>query len=98
MPSRGFQSSVDYILTFGVGDLAKIDSVVVEWPNGELTTRKDVAPNQKLVISQPGAVPSRAIATVSTSNSAPPILADVTAPGSSSRTAKIILSTSIASA
>src|SRR5688500_6210161 len=30
MPTRGFQSSVDYVLTFGVGDLDTLDSVTVE--------------------------------------------------------------------
>jgi hypothetical protein len=52
MPSRGFQSSVDYVLTFGIGELEKIDSLVVDWPNGRVTTRTDIAPNQRLVISQ----------------------------------------------
>ncbi|MEX2110763.1 MAG: VCBS repeat-containing protein [Gemmatimonadaceae bacterium] len=52
MPSRGFQSSVEYILTFGVGQLEKLDSVVVEWPDGRMTTRKDVASNQRLVIAK----------------------------------------------
>lgn len=55
MPSRGFQSSVDYVLTFGIGQLGKIDSVVVEWPDGRVSTRKDVAANQRLVIRQAGA-------------------------------------------
>src|SRR5207302_1910397 len=31
-PTRGFQSSVDYILTFGVGLRDKLHSVKVEWP------------------------------------------------------------------
>src|SRR5687767_9365600 len=50
MPSRGFQSSVDYFLTFGIGELEKLDSLVVEWPDGRITTRRDVAPNQRVVI------------------------------------------------
>ncbi len=32
-PSRGFQSSIDYKMTIGLGDIAKIDSVVVQWPD-----------------------------------------------------------------
>ncbi len=32
-PSRGFQSSVDYPLLFGLGKAVQIDSVVVEWPD-----------------------------------------------------------------
>ena len=32
MPNRGFQSSVDFNLLFGLGDKPKIDSLVVIWP------------------------------------------------------------------
>jgi hypothetical protein len=32
-PSRGFQSSVDYKLVFGLGKKAKIDSAVITWPD-----------------------------------------------------------------
>jgi hypothetical protein len=30
IPSRGFQSSMDYVMTFGIGD-KKIDSLQVIW-------------------------------------------------------------------
>ncbi|WP_296621715.1 VCBS repeat-containing protein [Marivirga sp.] len=33
MPSRGFQSSVDYNLHFGLGKISKIDSLKIVWPN-----------------------------------------------------------------
>lgn len=33
VPSRGFQSSVDYTLTFGLGRASKIDSLKIVWPN-----------------------------------------------------------------
>ncbi|GEL09939.1 FG-GAP repeat-containing protein [Flavobacterium glycines] len=33
-PSRGFQSSIDYVMTFGIGN-KKIDSLQVIWPNGK---------------------------------------------------------------
>lgn len=33
VPSRGFQSSVDYVLNFGLGTQDHIDSILVEWPN-----------------------------------------------------------------
>jgi enediyne biosynthesis protein E4 len=36
-PSRGFQSSMDYLLTFGVGVATGIDSVVVQWPDAKRT-------------------------------------------------------------
>lgn len=33
VPSRGFQSSVDYKMVFGLGQKTAIDSIVVIWPN-----------------------------------------------------------------
>ena len=33
-PTRGFQSSVDYVLVFGLGTRHEPDSLVVEWPDG----------------------------------------------------------------
>ena len=35
MPVRGFQSSVDHILHFGLGDIASIDSLLVIWPDSK---------------------------------------------------------------
>jgi hypothetical protein len=37
IPSRGFQSSVDYTLSFGLGKASKIDSIIVEWPDRTLS-------------------------------------------------------------
>src|SRR5207244_10703816 len=55
-PTRGFQSSVDYILTFGAGLLDTIDAVKVEWPDGRVSVRKHAAPNQRLPIAESEAV------------------------------------------
>src|SRR2546427_415946 len=55
-PTRGFQSSVDYILTFGAGLLDTIDAVKVEWPDGRVSVRKHVATNQRLTIRESEAV------------------------------------------
>ena len=33
MPSRGFQSSVEPVMNFGLGNSTLIDSLTVEWPN-----------------------------------------------------------------
>ncbi len=33
IPSRGFQSSVDYKMVFGLGQNPKVDSVVIVWPD-----------------------------------------------------------------
>jgi hypothetical protein len=52
MPSRGFQSSVDYTLTFGIGQIDTVASVTVEWPDGRVSMLKDVTANQRLRVRQ----------------------------------------------
>ncbi|AWV99945.1 VCBS repeat-containing protein [Arcticibacterium luteifluviistationis] len=37
MPSRGFQSSTAYPLTFGLGDWTEIDSTEIIWPNNTIS-------------------------------------------------------------
>ncbi len=44
IPSRGFESSMDYVMTFGIGN-KKIDSLQVIWPNGKLEKIDKVTPN-----------------------------------------------------
>ena len=53
-PTRGFQSSVDYVLTFGLGRRDSLDSVKVEWPDraGRVSLLTHVAANQRLTIRQ----------------------------------------------
>ena len=51
MPSRGFQSSVDPRLHFGLGTM-DIDSLTVRWPDGRTETRTSVAPNQFMTLRQ----------------------------------------------
>jgi hypothetical protein len=51
-PTRGFQSSVDYTLTFGVGRVDVLDSVVVAWPDGRMSGLSRVGTNRLLTIRQ----------------------------------------------
>lgn len=51
-PSRGFQSSVDYVLTFGLGKVDTVPSVTVEWPDGRVSRLVTVAANQRLTVRQ----------------------------------------------
>jgi len=51
-PSRGFQSSMDYVMTIGLGAKDHIDSLEVLWPNDQKTILRDVAVNQKLELRQ----------------------------------------------
>ena len=48
MPVRGFQSSVEQILNFGLGKSSKIDSVVVIWNDDKKQVLRNVKPNQIL--------------------------------------------------
>ena len=51
-PTRGFQSSVDYILTFGLGKIDKVQSVTVNWPDGRVSSMKNIAANQRITVKQ----------------------------------------------
>lgn len=74
MPSRGFQSSMDYTLTFGLGSIEKVDSVSVLWPNNKVTILRDLKSNQKVVLSQADATVDWIPAKVKL---APPLLKEI---------------------
>ena len=51
-PSRGFQSSVDYVLTFGLGARDSVDTLMVQWPDGRTSMQTHVEANQRLTVKQ----------------------------------------------
>lgn len=51
IPSRGFQSSIDYVQTIGIGNKT-IDSVKVIWPNDATETILNISPNQTYTFQQ----------------------------------------------
>jgi enediyne biosynthesis protein E4 len=53
MPSRGFQSSVDYKQVIGIGNATAIDSVIIIWPNNTYTKILQPAINKLHTYSQP---------------------------------------------
>ena len=57
MPMRGFESSVDSRLNFGLGATATVDSVVVNWPDSRFTVLQNVTANQFLKLDEKDAVP-----------------------------------------
>ena len=73
-PVRGFQSSVDYALVFGVGTHERLDSVTVSWPDGRHSAQTNVTSNTKLAIryAEAGAAPAVA-------PPAPALMSNVTA-------------------
>jgi len=55
MPTRGFQSSVDPRLHFGVGDATRVDSVTVIWPDRRFQVLTGVAVDTTLTLLQANA-------------------------------------------
>lgn len=55
MPTRGFQSSVEPVLTFGLGETATVDSLIVIWPNQKMQIQTGVKTNQTLTLKQTAA-------------------------------------------
>lgn len=47
-PVKGYMSSVDPRLHFGLGDATQVDSIQVKWSNGEISLFKEIAANQRI--------------------------------------------------
>ena len=52
MPIRGFQSTVDNSLIFGIGENTIVDSIVVKWDDGKITKKKFIDANQTIKIEK----------------------------------------------
>lgn len=50
-PSKGFQSSTEYKQTFGLGKVNRIDSLRIQWPNGQRTLIKNPKVDQWMQLS-----------------------------------------------
>ncbi|MEX0883420.1 MAG: VCBS repeat-containing protein, partial [Cyclobacteriaceae bacterium] len=57
MPVRGYQSSVDHELVFGLGKVKALDSLVVYWPDGSRQVSKEVEINTAIILEQKEALP-----------------------------------------
>lgn len=77
MPTRGFQSSVDPRLHFGLGRSTRIDSLTVIWPDRRYQVLTDVPINRILTLSQKDAAGKYSYAAKSTP-ATQPLFADVT--------------------
>src|SRR6266508_1475646 len=76
-PTRGFQSSVDYTLTFGVGRIDTLESVTVDWPDGRTSGMTHVGTNQRITIREDA--PAAPSPPPHSPPSAAPVFRDVTA-------------------
>lgn len=52
MPTRGFQSSVDNRLHFGLGECTNIDSLRINWPDGTCSVLVNIKPSQILEVDE----------------------------------------------
>ena len=52
MPSRGYLSQVELPVTFGLGDLAKVDKLRVTWPGGQLQEVPVAGVDTTLIVRQ----------------------------------------------
>ena len=55
IPSRGFQSSVDYVLNFGLGQSTKPVDVTVVWPDGSQSLIKNAKINSQVKVDHKNA-------------------------------------------
>ena len=77
-PMRGFESTVDTKLVFGLGSASTVDSLRVQWLDGRLTILENVKSNQLLILEQKAATPSQNTPWLANHDAAP-LLEDITA-------------------
>lgn len=67
-PVRGFQSSVDYVLDFGLGVTEAVDSLRVQWPDGRVSTLAKLPADRMVSVrhAESGAAPGPTVVAVST--------------------------------
>lgn len=51
-PVRGYQSSVSLVLSFGLGNAATVDSIIIRWPNGMQTKMLQLAAGKTYTFAQ----------------------------------------------
>ena len=57
-PTRGFESSVDLKLVFGLGTIEEVDSMLISWPGGGVTRARNIKANQLLQLDESDARPN----------------------------------------
>ncbi len=60
MPTRGFQSSVDPVMLFGLNETKQIDSLIVRWPDQKMQVIKNIKADTLLTLQQNNATETRA--------------------------------------
>ncbi len=57
--SRGFLSSVEDIMHFGLGAVSLVDSVIIEWPDTKFQVLKNVKSNQVVLVNYSSSLPNK---------------------------------------
>lgn len=57
-PQRGYLSSVDPVLTIGLGDAGTIDELRVVWPDGTESVARNLSPGQEITVDEASSEPS----------------------------------------
>lgn len=52
MPTRGFLSSVEPTLIFGLGKLSRVDTLIVVWPNQKMEVKTNIQADTTLTLNQ----------------------------------------------
>ncbi len=74
MPSRGFQSSMEYVMTIGLGEATRVDSIRILWPDDRTSFLEKVDVNQVLQLDQSTA---NSLETIAEPVLAPPIFKEL---------------------
>ena len=51
-PAKGYLSSVELPLTFGLGKADKVDELTITWPSGKVTTLRNLKANQMYRVNE----------------------------------------------
>ena len=74
--SKGFQSSVDYTLVFGLGKHQQADKTTIDWPSGKTTQLINTPVNQSITLKESDAQPTTDNRQLTTDN--PQLLSKIT--------------------
>ena len=76
-PFRGFQSTATDKIFFGLGDSDKIDSIHIQWPDGNIQVLKNVLSNQTVIFDYRNSIQSKSKNTKPSKKMEHPIFVDV---------------------
>ncbi|MGZ3396700.1 MAG: ASPIC/UnbV domain-containing protein, partial [Isosphaeraceae bacterium] len=55
-PAKSYLSSIEFPLTFGLGNAQKVDELTITWPSGKVTTLTDLKADQIYQVNEESGV------------------------------------------